>query len=249
MMITNFQILLEDLYNPDKNLRSKAAVDLGKTDDLSLVPALIDALVAEPDLNVREDLTWALVRLKAAALQPLIALLGDANPKTRHSAVHVLTKIGGVRVLDALIGMLADSEPSVISKAAFGLAQVGDERAIPALVAVVGHENREVQTMLMDVLERFGEPSVQPLIERMMDERWQAREQAADSLGGIGDRAAVPMLIAALKDEVWQVRFAAVTALAHIGGAEAKAAIQQMPEDAEPRVNELVAKVGKRVRG
>ncbi|MCA0458189.1 MAG: HEAT repeat domain-containing protein [Chloroflexi bacterium] len=245
MMDTALNTLLDDLYNPDKNIRSKAAVEFGKTDDLSLVPALIDALVAEPDLNVREDLTWALVRLKAAAFQPLVALLSDANPKTRHSAVHVLTKIGGEVVVDALTGMLADSEPSVISKAAFGLAQVGDERAIPALVAIVGHENREVQTMLMDVLERFGEPSVQPLIERMNDERWQVREQAADSLGGIGDRAAVPVLVEALKDEMWQVRFSAVTALAHIGGVEAKAALQHMPEDSEPRVRELVAKVGR----
>ncbi len=98
------------------------------------------------------------------------------------------------------------------------------------------------------MLERFGTPAVQPVIERMTDERWQVREQAADILGGIGDKAAVLVLVEALKDNVWQVRFAAVTALAHIGGVEAKAAILQLSEDAEPLVRELVAKVGKRVR-
>lgn len=247
-MNPNFQTLIEELNNPDKNVRSKAAVDLGKTDDTALVPNLINALIIEPDLNVREDLTWALVRLRDAALQPLIALLADANPATRHHATHVLGKIGGEPVVEPLIGVLNDTHPPVVSKAAFGLAQVGDQRAIPALVALVGHDNREVQTMLMDVLERFGTPAVQPLMARMTDERWQVREQAADILGVMEDRAAVPVLIEALKDDVWQVRFAAVTALSHLGGAEAKAALQQMPDDLEPRVRELVAKVGKRVR-
>ena len=52
MMDTALNTLLEDLYNPDKNMRSKAAVELGKTDDTSLVPALIDALVAEDKMFI-----------------------------------------------------------------------------------------------------------------------------------------------------------------------------------------------------
>jgi HEAT repeat protein len=124
----------------------------------------------------------------------------------------------------------------------------GDERALPVLLRLVGHENREVQTMLMDVLERFGTASVQPLIGLMTDERWQMREQAADILGTIGDQSALPVLTAALKDETWQVRFAAVTALGHIGGAEAKAALQQMPDDADDRVRTLVTKTLKRMK-
>jgi hypothetical protein len=39
------------------------------------------------------------------------------------------------------------------------------------------------------------------------------------------------------------VRFAAVTALWHIGGAAAKAALREMPPDADERVRELWERV------
>ncbi len=247
-MDITYQTLIEELRHPDKNVRSNAAVSIGKLDDNASVKILLDALVTEPDMYVREDITWALVRVKQAALQPLIQLLDDANPSTRHLATHVLGKIGGQDVVDPLIHALHDTEPMVISKAAFGLAQIGDERAIPALISLVGHADREVETMLMNVLERFGTVPVQPLIDLMTSDQWKVREQAADILGTIGDKAAIPVLIEALKDEVWQVRFAAVTALGHLGGAQAKAALQVMPEDADQRVQTLVAKLVKRIR-
>ncbi len=247
-MTENFQTLVDELHHPDKNVRSKAAVSIGKLDDTASVNILLNALVTEPDMYVREDITWALVRVKEAALQPLIQLLDDANPSTRHLATHVLGKIGGQEVVDSLIHTLYDTEPMVISKAAFGLAQVGDERAIPTLVSLVGHENRDVQTMLMDVLERFDKSSVQPLIGLMANDRWQVREHAADILGAIGDKAAIPVLVEALKDEIWQVRFAAVTALGHMGGVQAKVALQAMPEDADQRVRALTSKLVKRIK-
>lgn len=247
-MNLTIQHLSEALYHPDKNVRGAAAVSLGKLGTPGVVTLLLDALVGEQELYVREDITWALVRMSAEALPGLTALTNDSNPATRHHAVHVLGKIGGAQVAEALIGVLTDSDPAVICKAAFGLGQVGDERAIAALVSLVGHPNHEVQTMVMQVLERFGRAAVEPLMARMADEQWPVREQAADILGGIGEQAAVPVLITALTDPVWQVRFAAVTALSHMGGRAAKAALMQMGDDPEPRVRDMAARVNKRGR-
>ncbi|MBI1277616.1 MAG: hypothetical protein GC179_05775 [Anaerolineaceae bacterium] len=247
-MNTNFQKLVDELHHPDKNVRSQAAVGIGKLDDPNSVNSLIEALITEPDLYVREDITWALVRVKDTALQLLIHLLDDANPSTRHVATHVLTKIGSQEVVDPLIHALRDTEPSVISKAAFGLAQIGDERAIPALIGLVGHENHDLQTMLMNVLERFDTVPVQPLIALMTSTRWQVREQAADILGVIGDKAALPVLIETLKDEVWQVRFAALTALGHMRAVGVKAAIESALDDPDARVRELASKLTRRVK-
>lgn len=222
------------LQHPDRNVRSRTALSL---DDVS---ALMQALVSEPDLLVREDITFALVRMGAAAVQPLIALLVDANPTARHLAAHTLGKIADARALEPLMRALHDTEPVVVSKAALALEQIGDARAVPALVSIVGHGNREVQTMLVRVLETFGEASVQPLIDRLSDERWQVREQAADILGVIGDQAAVSALIQALHDEQWEVRFAVVTALGHIGGARAREVLRNLPVDPDMRVQGLV---------
>ncbi len=240
--------LINELHHPDKNVRGKAALSLGKLGDTAVLDTLLQALSSEPDLYVREDITWALVRIGGEALEPLIDLLYNTNAAVRHHAAHVLGKIADARAVEALIHALHDTDAAVVAKAAFSLGQIGDERAIPALVRLVGHENRDVETMLITVLERFGSASVQPLTELMTDERWQVREQAADILGQLGDTQALPVLIKALKDEAWQVRFAAVAALGHLGGAEAKAALQAMPDDAHERVRTLTAQVLRRLK-
>lgn len=247
-MTETLNTLINELHHPDKNVRGKAALSLGKLGDVAVLDSLLMALGSETDLYVREDITWALVRLGGEAIEPLIDLLYNTNPSVRHNAAHVLSKIADARSVEALIQALHDTDATVVAKSAFGLGQIGDARAIPALVRLVGHENREVQTTLMTVLERFGAAAVQPLIEVMTDKRWQVREQAADILGQIGDEQALPVLIEALKDEAWQVRFAAVTALGHIGGAEARAALQALPDDANERVQTLVARMKRRVR-
>ena len=67
--------LIEELHHPDKNVRGKAALSLGKLGDIALLDTLLHALGTEPDLYVREDITWALVRIGGEALEPLIDLL------------------------------------------------------------------------------------------------------------------------------------------------------------------------------
>lgn len=227
-------------------MRSRAALSL---DDVRALDRLLKALVSEPELMVREDITWALVRIGEAAVQTLIDLLNDTNPTARHLAAHTLGKIADAQAVEPLMRALHDTEPAVVAKAALALAQIGDARAIPALVGIVGHENRDVQTMLVRVFEMFGAVSVPPLVEILHDERWPVREQAADILGAIGEQAAVPALIDALRDAEWQVRFAAVTALGHVGGTQVREALRQMPEDADQRVQALVVQVLKRMKG
>ena len=78
--------LREQLRHPDNNLRSQAALRLGKLDDADALKLLIDALRTEPSLYVREDITWAIVRKGDAAVLPLIDLLRDPSPAARHHA-------------------------------------------------------------------------------------------------------------------------------------------------------------------
>jgi HEAT repeat protein len=241
--------LIQELQHLNRDVRSQAALGLGRLGDSSALDALIAAIQHEQDFFVREDLTWALVRMGETAIQPLIDLLQEANPATRHQAAHVLGKINDVRATDALIEALQDTNPEVVAKAAFTLGQFGDVKAIPALIAQLGHENRDVQETLIDVLERFGVAAVQPLIASLQSENPQVRELAADILGLLRSRDAIPALIELLKDEHWQVRFAALTAFGHIGSPKTKEAIQSMNNDPEPRVRALVPKMLRRIKG
>lgn len=235
------QTLIEQLQHPDRNVRSHAALTLGRQPDVDAMPALLDALSTDPDFFVREDITWALLRLGEAAVDPLMDLLQSDSADARHHAAHTLGKIGARRAVDALIGVLNDPHPMVMMKAAFTLGQIRDTKAIPALVALLGHEDREVQTSVTRAMESFAPESIPYLIDALRDERWQSRVHAADILGWIEAEDAVPALINVLDDPHWEVRFAAGTALNEIGGPDAVAALMRLQGDEHPKVSELAA--------
>lgn len=237
------KIMLEQLVHPDKNLRGPAALALGGASVADALDGLLARVGHEPDFYVREDITWALVRMGDQAIAPLIALLADENAAVRHHAAHTLGKINDGRAVEALMTVLPDSDHMVVARAAGSLKVIGDARATPALVGVLGHPHRDTQTAITEALERFGADAVPAVLAAMTDVRWPVREHAADVLGQIGDPAAVPALTAALRDGHWQVRFAAVTALWHIGGAAAKAALRDMTPDEDARVRELWERV------
>jgi HEAT repeat protein len=238
--------LLDRLGHPDKSTRSAAVLELHRLDHPDKLAVLIQSLRTEPDLFVREDITYAVMNMGHAAVAALCQLLTDADANVRHHAAHTLGKIGDPAAVDALINVLDDDDSRVVLKAAFALAQIGDERALPALVDLLGDDDREVQTGLLNIIESFDTAAVPLLMAALDHERWQVREQVIDALGVIGDHAALPALTDALQDDHWQVRFAAVTALSHIGPV-AKNALEQIPTDPDPRVSELVAQVLRRM--
>jgi HEAT repeat protein len=240
-MTTETYILIEQLHHPDRNVRSHAALTLGKQQDSTAMTALLETLPTEPDFFVREDITWALIRLGDQILEPLLIMLRSEDPEARHLAAHTLGKLGDRRATNALIQSLEDEHPKVVMKAAFTLGQFRDQKAIPALIGLLGHPDREVQTSVNRALEDFAPASIQPLIAALKHEVWQVREQAVDILGLIEVENAVPALIAALEDAHWEVRFAVATALSQIGSLEALEALRILEADEHPRVRELAS--------
>jgi HEAT repeat protein len=237
-MSQTFNTIIQDLHHLDSNTRSQAVFALDKLGDEQIVlDELVAALATETEVMVREDITWALVRRKDQAIQPLIAALQSENWQVRHNAAHVLGKMASPVATDALIGLLQDENTVVVSKTAFALSQIGDVKAIPALVALLGHEKPEVQTTLRDVLETFGVQAITALGQALQSENANLREQATEVLGQIEHEESISLLKQALNDEIWQVRFAAVTALSYQG---AKEAIASLKDDPQEQVRKLV---------
>jgi HEAT repeat protein len=233
--------LLEQLQHPDPKQRSKAVLALNDLDERSKLPVLIEALRSEPDLFVREDITYAITRMGSAALPSLIDQLTDSDAQIRHNAVHTLGKIAHQDAVDALVQTLTDAETFVVCKVVLALSQIGDDRALPALIGLLGHPDLEVQNALMNALEQFDAVSLPLLIEALKSDQYQVREHAADILGALGHQEAVPALIVVLGDDHWQVRFAAAMALGHIGGRTALEALSPLKHDPNPRVRELAS--------
>jgi HEAT repeat protein len=237
--------MFNQLTHPDRNVRSQAALALGKFGDSTAIDALLEALYTEPDFFVREDITWALVRMGAEAIEPLIDLLKHESPEARHAAAHVLGKIGDKRAVKALIEALEDESIPVLTKSAFSLGQMDAVESVSALTRLIGHEDREVQTTITREIERFAETAFPLVVDLLKDERWQVREHAADILGLLDKQSAVPALIEALADEHWQVRFAAATALNALGEPNA---LSVLADDPDYRVSRLVTEIRKRAR-
>ncbi len=243
------QTLIEQLHHPDHAARSRAVLALGQAGETGAVPTMVAAMAAEPDFAVREDMTWALARMADAALDPLIVLLRDERSAARHQAAHVLGKMRDARAVDALIGALNDADATVVRKAVFSLRQIGDARAIPALVALLGGDSLETQATVTDALEAFGPAALPALIGTLADDRWRVREQAADVLGLIGDKAAIPVLVEALNDPQAEVRFAVVTALGQIAGRKADEHLTSVQDDPDDRVRTLAQTLSKNRTG
>jgi HEAT repeat protein len=246
IMNTTLQTLQEQLHHPDHNMRSQAVLALSRLDDTDALDMLIQALRAEIDLHIREDITWALVGRGKAATQPLIHLLQDEDPVVRHQAAHSLGKVGDKNAVDALIGVLRDNDNAVSLKAVFALGQIGDDRAIPALVGLLDHDHEEVQSTLAEVLEGFGAAAVPLLSSALQHEHWQVRERAANVLGLVGEPAALSALAEALHDDYWQVRFAVVTALGSLSTFGARRMLRQAGNDPDHQVRTLAAYLVKR---
>lgn len=91
------------LRAPDASARLQAALTAGTRPHPALVEGLIHRCRVEPDLNVREMLTWALIRHdRELTIPPLVAELTSPVPQARSQALHTLSKIGDRRALPAI---------------------------------------------------------------------------------------------------------------------------------------------------
>jgi HEAT repeat protein len=230
------------------NARAAAALEIGKRVHPDNVRPLVAALRVEDDLNVREMLTWALVKHGAMAIDALTALYADADAGQRHEAVHVLGKIGGAGVLPALIAALADDAVRVRRKAALSLGVIGDPRAIDGLIASLRDPDDELRNTAATALDQIGVAAVDPLCSVACDEHAPviARLAAIEVLGGLGESRAIAPLAELLRGLQRDVRLAAVLALVTIGGAEARAALMLAADDPDQRIRRAAAQAASR---
>ena len=79
--------------HPDPSVRLNAALQAGLRPAATDLDALVAQCAVEPDFQVREMLTWALIRLPAALAVPrLVAELDRPKPQARSQALHTLSK-------------------------------------------------------------------------------------------------------------------------------------------------------------
>lgn len=235
--------VVTDLLHPDKNVRIRAALDLGATQHRAALPELIERLGHEPDFFVRENLTWAVVRMGPDAVPPLLELLENPDTATRLQAVHTLSKIADPASAAALNVAVNDPDDEVARKAIFALGQMGHPDALNTLIAGVGHPDPERRNTLSTALVAFGHTALPPLLGVLRHPEAPRRAHAADVLGLLADPVAAPALTEALLDDTWEVQFAALSALGHLPGEDAELGIAQATRLADPRLRAVAQRL------
>ncbi|MBN1490174.1 MAG: HEAT repeat domain-containing protein [Phycisphaerae bacterium] len=130
-------------------------------------------------------------------------LLEHPAAEVRLAAVGVLNRARGERVRNLLSRALSDPDADVREAAALGLALHHEAAALPTLVEMVHSTAEPAALAAAFALERVGGPdAVDALIRAAGGHPSLAvRAQAVDSLGLLGNKAAVPLLIECLRDE------------------------------------------------
>lgn len=164
------------------------------------------ALLADADPGVRATALAALARLGQARPGDVATALDDPVAAVRRRACGVAIAFADID----LVPLLADTDAGVVEAAAWALGERGDAAAgaVEALGAVAAtHE---------DAL---------------------CREAAVAALGAIGDERGLPTILAAARDKP-AVRRRAVIALAPFDGPDVEAALRKAAEDRDWQVRQ-----------
>jgi len=131
---TSFLIhALVNYESPDTRVLSAIGDAIGRIGDPAAVETLIVLLKGNTLMARRWAAVDALIRLRQEpSIEPLIALLKDANPETRRCAVKALGRLRDPRAFEPLLQMLQDNDRQVASEAYQALIAFRDSESLQA---------------------------------------------------------------------------------------------------------------------
>jgi len=193
--------LISALRNEDVEIQLKAAAALS-----SLGPDVIDSLIRKlstRDRAVKLGIIGALGQIRdRRAVEPLIKYLKDPSAEVRWEVAIALGEIGDGQAIGPLLPGLRDQDRYVRYGTALALGKLG---GIP-----VNKEVRALQLLgLQDWggLAALGPEAVPALNIALKDRDKMVRRKAVETLGEIGNEAAIPAIYRSLRDPDEEVRW------------------------------------------
>lgn len=211
--------LLDLLHDGQEQVRLEALAALGRLADPRSAHAL-EAVLQEGPASLRPAALEALRGLGGLlAGQALGRCLGGQDGELRLLAAQALAQGGASREqAPALESLLADDQPGVRAAAAQALlaARAGEE--MPFLETMLGDPEAQVRLALVSCLDHGCHPTAQDLLLKALDDAESAvRKRAAEQLGCLRLRRAVPALLKLLGSQEGLLRVAGLAALGAIG--------------------------------
>ena len=205
---------------------------------------LVFRLEHETDRTRRGRLVEAIRSMGPGALSSILAVLASPTWYLVRNALTLLSDLGDAGSVPAVAPLLRHPDIRVRQSAVRALWKLGGPLAAPPLVARLKEADEETIQEILFALGQLqavsGVPAVTELaLGRRVPQR--LRIQALETLGQIGDPAALPAILQCLRrktlfsnGEEPPVRLAAAQALATLGTAEAMTALDKATK-AEPK--------------
>lgn len=205
----DFPTLLELLHDTDPDIRIFASDILGSTDSPQAVGPLCEALLKDPEVNVRYQ---AAVSLGELAFADAAACLGKAlgdEEWVQFAVIEALAKIRDASSVGALVKALDKSSDLVASMIVDALGEIGNIKAVTMLLrrmdaspevlrnkivkAVVHILGGKALTLLSPAeRDRFREY----LLAALADDEDDTQDAAVSGLGSVGGEAAAAAVLA-----------------------------------------------------
>lgn len=209
------RILMVGLEDEEPNIRQAALISLGRRRDFSTLEFVAKCLT-DPHPGVRLAAVRAVTLIGGlVGIERMALLVHDPEEEIRLEVADALGEFNSDEAFSALEVLLQDQAPTVRTRAAEALAHVGTLRAAEALAASLSHPLAKAQAQMQ--LARLGDQAVRALLGTARAAQPELRAAAAETLGQLRNKQAVPTLKLLLRDTDLRVRQAAEAALKAIG--------------------------------
>ena len=178
-------------HDPEVNVRLQAARTLSGFG----VPA-VDLLVRALGTREEAQASEVLVALGTDVVPSLIEAARTGEEGAQLGAIKTLVQIEDDRTVPLLVSLAQDAAISQKVRLAAVRAlreEVQHPAVVPCLIQALGDSYHQVRIVAAETLGQTNDPrAVEPLIQALED--WQVRNQAAQSLTGLGDLATEALL-------------------------------------------------------
>ncbi|MBI9112949.1 HEAT repeat domain-containing protein [Maridesulfovibrio ferrireducens] len=223
----DFPSLVALVHDDDPDIRIFATDILGSSDSFMAVEPLCDALLKDPEVNVRYQAAVSLGDLENPAAAKCLnkAMLDDEW--VQYAVIEALAKIKHSSSVDALVKALNTSSDLVASMIIDALGEVGNIKAVTMLLRHLDTSPTALRNKIVKaIVGILGGKSLKLL---SATEREKLREY---------------MLIA-LKDEDEDIQDAAITGLSFVGGEKATDEVLKLASELDPdrdrdRLSEII---------
>jgi len=204
------------LHDEDPDIRIFASDILGACDNTMAVAPLCEAMLKDPEVNVRYQAAVSLGELgRPEAVRSLNQALADEE-WVQYSVIEALAKIRDDSSVGALVSAMHKSSDLVASMIAEALGEMGNVKAVPLLLRYMDKSSTALRNKIVKaVVQILGGRSLNLL---SAPEREKFREY----------------LLVALEDEETDIQDAAIVGLGHVGGADASAAVLDLAAHMDP---------------